>query len=235
MRAKQILQLSLITIFVFGSASAANTIVQTIYFGQDGIFNQFDCSTGTLNFIRIDITLNIYGGQFNYDNDSTSEASGNLQFGETAGVRDTSDVCLLESLNDYIFDDGNIYAYTSCNFVLSPDNGDGGTNYDSTPPDGAVLFGSDKSVTESGYIPDVFWTQGDKGFLGTGTYTILYSLMPWTDFTGQNVNQIQFSCTPPVSADGSITVIYDYDAIPEPAALSLLTAGIFVCCNKKKS
>lgn len=219
---------------VLGSITCADTIIQNIDFGSDGIFDQFDCSKGTLNFIRIDLTLNIHGGQINYDNDSTSEAIGNLQFGAAAGIADTSDVCLLDSSYQLIFDNGIVYAFTSCDFILAPDNGDGKNNYDATSPDGAVLSGIHKTVNDSGYIADIFWSQGNKGFLGTGKFTIPCSLIPWTEFTGEHVTEIEYSCTPPVLADGSLTMIYDYNPIPEPSALSLLAAGVFTSIIKKK-
>ena len=233
MTSKQITRL-FYGLLAFGSFSFADTITQKVDFGSDGIFDQFDCSKGILNFIRLDLTLNIYGGQINYDNDSASEAIGTLLFGAAVDIKDTSDVSLLDSSYQLIFDNGNVYAFTSFDFILAPDNGDGKNNYDESAPDGAIAIGTDKTVSDSGFIASSFWSQGNKGFLGTGKFVIPYSLISLTEFSGENVTEIEYSCTPPVWTDGSLTLTYDYNPIPEPGGLCLMAAGVFTSFIRKK-
>lgn len=224
---------------IMGSAiclsANAEPIIQTINFnGLNGSANfyQFDNHLGNLNSIKIEVSLSISGGQINYDNDSDSWAAGNLQFGAYVNLLSTSDVSLLDIAGQSILDDGKVFTYNSCGFNLAPDNDDG--SYDSTPPDGGFLNGSSLTCSDSGLIGNAYMGQGTKGFLGTDTYNILYTILQWTDLSGDNIDGIEYSCTPPVSASGYITITYNYDPIPEPCVLSLLTCGIAVLRIKKR-
>lgn len=218
--------LSLVATLALAFDASALTMVQTKYFGQAATFNQFDSGIGNLNSIRVDVTLSISGGQLNYDNDGLTAVSGMIEFGNAVNLEYTSDVSLFNSANQMIFDDGKMYAYKSSPFSLAADNGDGHNNFDSTAPDGGIIDGDDLTVSDYDYISAVYWNQGTKGYIGKGTYEIACSLIPWTIFTGSNTSEIQYYCAPSVLASGSITVTYSYDPVPEPAAISLLTAGI---------
>jgi hypothetical protein len=186
---------------------------------------------GTLKSIRIDVSLNISGGMLFYDNDSSAAVSGTVEFGKVLNLY-APDVNLHGASNELIFDKGAVLIYNSTAFNLAADNGDGIYNYDSTPPDGSIFYGSDLSITETDYIGSQFWTKGTKGFIGTGTYNIVYSVNPWINFKGSNLGEIQFYSSPNVNSQGSVTVTYSYEAVPEPSILLLLSSGVLFL-NKK--
>lgn len=218
----------------FASIVEAAEIKQTRSLSETAVFSQFDSKLGNLNYIKIDVLLNISDGQLYYDNDSSSPASGTLQFGKVVSITYTTDVILKNSAAQMILGDGKIYGCNTLNFSLAADNGDGKYNYDSTSPDGSVFSGSSLTFSDSGYIADGYWNQGTKGFIGAGTYNILYSVSRWINFSGNNINDIEYYCSPAVSSNGSISVIYSYTAVPEPCSFCLISAGFALIMKKRQ-
>lgn len=216
------------------SKIGAVEIKQTRSLSETAVFRQFDSKLGNLNFIKVDVLLNISGGQLYYDNDSSAPASGTIQCGKVVSLTYTTDVILKNSAGLMIFDNGKLFGFNTGNFNLAPDNGDGKYNYDSTSPDGSILYGGSLEFSDSGYIDQGFWNQGAKGFVGAGTYDILYSVSQWIVFAGNNINDIEYYCSPAVLWNGSISVIYSYTAVPEPHSLCLIIAGITLFVNKRK-
>ncbi|HAL44686.1 MAG TPA: hypothetical protein DCP47_02005, partial [Phycisphaerales bacterium] len=213
----------LATVLACASLIEAAVIKQTKYFGEIAEFSQFDNSIGTLNSIRIDVTLNITGGEMLFDNDGSSPISGTIQFGAAASLTYTSDISLYNAANQMIFDNGKIFCLNSFSYNLAADNGDGKYTYDNSAPDGCLFKGSNISFSDFGYIGSAFWNSGAKGFIGKGTYNIIYSVNSWNDSIGPD---IEYSFSPMVASDGSITVTYDYNEVPEPSVVSLFITGI---------
>ncbi len=212
----------------------AAEIMQTRSLSETAVFSQFDSKLGNLNFIKIDVLLNISNGQLYYDNDSSSPTSGTLQFGKVVSLTYTTDVILKDSAGQTIFGDGKIYGCNTLNFSLAADNGDGKYNYDSTSPDGDIFSGTNLAFSDSGYIANSFWNQGTKGFVGTGTYNILYSVSQWINFSGNNINDIEYYSAPAVSSNGCISVTYSYTPAPEPCSFFLISTGFALVINKRQ-
>jgi len=175
-------------------------------------FNQFDNhgDIWQLQSIQVSFTLQTSGGYLEIYNNSSSPASITFDFG-TNGFIASTDVCLPDmSLQVY---DGNHIELSNLG--------------DSRSYDGGI-----KTNTKLVSIGETFWNAGNKGFEGTGTYTIDYSISQWFDWSGSG--WIRFDSLPP-NASSIVTVLYTYnETIPEPATIALLGTGILVFLLKRK-
>jgi hypothetical protein len=204
------------------SLASAATITQTETFSgipnfsNDLTFDEFDDLGGTLilNWVRVQLNLNISGGEFTLDNDGVGPASGNYEFGANGAITST-DVALLDSAFQPVV--ATVPTLSQGVFSLAGDDGDGLGVYDGTAPDGVVVSGGSYSNSDLGFIASSLLSQ----YMGNGTFDITADLTQWTDFGG--VSGIEWAVTP-VSADGSVVVTYDY-SVPEPATMSLLAVG----------
>lgn len=213
----------------------AAEIKQIHSLNQTAVFRQFDSRLGELNYIKIDALLNISGGTLYYDNDSESPAFGSLEFGKVVNIAYTTDVILKNQTNQMIFNNGRIFGCYTSNFSLAGDNGDGKYNYDSTPPDGGIFAGSSLTFLQSDYIGQSFWTQGTKGFIGTDTFSIAYTIGQWINFSGSNVGDIEYYFFPASLDSGSINITYIYTPVPEPCAFRLIISGAALLIKKVKT
>jgi hypothetical protein len=225
-------------VFITGGLACAVTITQTKNFSgtpnTSGLltFSQFNTYGGTLALqsIQVLLYLETSGGELILDNDGALPASGTFQFGAVGNLNSTTDVILLNS--SFLSIPDKVGAYYSQPFSLSADNGDGLSVYDPTPPDGLSYSGILEAGVKSGSVGNAFWSAGTKGFLGTGTYKINYSIIQWLDYGG--IGGIQYAITP-VSATGHVTIAYNYSYVPEPTTIILLTVGAFVFLKRKRS
>lgn len=194
-------------------------------------FNQFDNNSGTwvLQSIQLSFTLESSGGRFILDNDNDFAVSGTFEFGSKGTISSTN-VVLKDSSSQPI--PGQADAYHSEAFSLASNVGDGEGDYSPAPPDGLLYNGRIETSIKSGFVGSNFWTDGTKGFLGTGTYDIDYSIIRWGEHNG--LGQIEFALTPP-SVNGLLTVVYTYDVIPEPATITLLAVGAFSLLKRRSS
>jgi len=224
-----LLVVSFLTIVV--PAADAAVITQTKDF--DGIpnmtgslnFNQFNNSGGlTLQSIEVSLALQTSGGNLKLDNDSTSPASGTFEFGAKGNLSST-DVVLLNSLFSPV--PGEVSAIYSQVFNLAANVGDGPGDYDPTPPDGLLYCGGTINKSLSGYVTSPVWYAGTKGFVGTGTYNISYTVYQWLDYG--SIGGIEYAAIPG-SVNGNVTVVYNY--IPEPTTLLLLGLGAVMLRRK---
>jgi hypothetical protein len=190
-------------------------------------FNQFNTGLGTLTSIQVQLNLQTSGGELKLDNDSHQSASGTFEFG-AQGTINSTDVSLLNS--SFLSIPGTANAYHSGSFSLDPNVGDGPGDYSPLAPDGMLYTGTTENDNKSGYVGSAVWAAGIKGFLGTGTYNINYSITQWLDYGG--IGGIEYAVTP-VSASGDVTVVYNY--IPEPATIALLTIGALALLKRKNS
>jgi hypothetical protein len=229
---KSFLLIFAVALFITAGLASAASITQTKPYGPDTpnmsgslTFNKFDSSLGTLTSIQVLFALQTTGGQLVLDNDSPSLASGNFQFG-AKGTISSSNVSLLNTSFQPI--PGQANAYHSGTFSLQPNVGDGSGDYDPTAPDGMLYNGGTETDTKSGYVTSVVW----GGYTGTGTYNIDYSVTQWLDYGSVSGIEVAYS---PVIASGDVTVIYNYNAIPEPATMTLLTIGALALLKRKNS
>jgi len=215
--------------------AAAQMLTQTKYFtgssNSNGTltFNQFDRTTGHLKSISILFYLETFGGRLILDNDSTSSASGIFEFGSCGSIG-SNDVALLNPSYSPCL--GNVKAIHKQSFSLTADNGDG-LALDSSTPDGLVFNGHPEIAAATGFIGETFWNIG-KGFLGTSSFGINYSVLQWVDYGPLALMSYAVN---PVNFEGFITLIYTYQAAPEPATLLFfgLSIAIVRICPKPYS
>ncbi len=218
------------------TAASADQIVQTENFSgtpnfnQTLTFDQFDTLGGTrvLNSIQVIFDLNSHGGTYILDNDGDEAASGTFEFGVNGDIAST-DVSLLDATVQPVVDD--LEAVHSQAFNLAANTGDVANDFDPSAPDGLQYDGGDENVSDSGFIGAAFFTTGTKGFVGTGDFDIVVDAGQTQDFGG--VSGIETGFTP-MTSDGFVRVIYDYDVIPEPASMALLGAGGLAMLRRKR-
>jgi hypothetical protein len=216
---------------VFVGATSASTITQTKTFSgipsMSGIlnFNKFNPASGTLTSVQFTLNLNTSGGTLILDNDSALPASGNFEFGANGSIS-TSDVPLFT--NSFGPVPGTVTAYHNGSFNLTANTGDGPGDYDPTPPDGMQYIGVAETGSANGFIGSNYVAN----YSGTGTYNINYSITQWLTYGG--FGGIEYAVSP-VSANGDVTVVYNYNAVPEPATITLLCTGALAMLRRKSS
>jgi hypothetical protein len=203
-------------VFITGGLACAYTISQTQFItgipNMNGslTFNQFDNnSTCQLQSIQFSFTLQSSGGYLEAHNISPSLASITYAFGVNGNLSST-DVCL---------PDMSLQVSDTNNFDLNP-----GADW--------LYNGSIKTDTKLDSIADTLWGNGAEGFLGTGTYTINYSIGRTTNYSSDG--GVSFFSVP-ASASSMVTVLYTYDVVPEPATITLLTIGALAFLKRKSS
>jgi len=210
----------------------AATIVQTQNFsgipniGGSLTFNQFNNSGGTLQSINVLLYLESSNGQLILDNDGLTTASGTFEFGAAGDLADTTDVVLFSSSFSPI--PGQVSAYHTGTFNLAANVGDGPLDFSPAGPDGMLYTGDLEGGVATGFVGSAFWSAGTKGFTGTGTFNIKYSIEQWINYG--SIGGIEYAVNP-VNTTGHVTIAYNY--IPEPATIVLLTIGAFASIKRK--
>ncbi len=176
----------------------------------------FTCPDCVMNWVKIDLILNVTGGQYVIDNDADSPASGNFSFGGKATISST-DVTLLDVVFNPVV--GTAAAGHTDTFNLDANFADGPGDYSPNPPDGMVYIGGTETDSKSGYINPMFFSQ----YLGVGTFNIDVLATQWATFSGSSGLETAIT---PVSANGSVMVTYDYTCVPEPSSIMALFGGI---------
>jgi hypothetical protein len=208
------------------SATMANTTTQKQDF--NGVssffapltFDRFNMN-GTLTSIEMVFNLQIEGGTLIIDNDNDSNVSGTFEFGVHGTISSTEVTLPDSSLSNQVF-------YSQV-FNLGSNVGDGIGDYNSSGPDGLQYSGSNKSGDVSGFVDNMFWND----YIGTGTYNITTSISLRLDCG--DFDKLEYKITTPISTRGYVKVAYNYDPIPEPATIILLTVGAFAFLKRKNS
>jgi hypothetical protein len=175
-------------------------------------YKQFDTHGDSCNLqsIRLSFTLQTSGGYLEIYNNSPSPASITFEFG-TDGHLFSTDVNL---------PDMSLQVYDGDHIELN-------NLGDSYSYDGGI-----KTDTKLVSIEEALWDAGNEGFVGTGTYTINYSIAQWFNWSGSG--WVQFNSLPP-STSSIVTVLYTYNTtVPEPATIILLCTGAFALLKRKK-
>ena len=204
--------------------AGADTISQTELFsgtpnfGETLTFDEFDDLGGTLllQSIQVSVILNTQGGQLVLDNDGDDPASGNFEFGAKGDISST-DVSLLDAGFQPVT--AEVSAVHGAAFSLSGNVGDGAGDYDPSPPDGMQYTGTSECDDDSGFIAPALFSQ----YIGTSTFDVAADVFQWADFGG--VSGIEWAVTP-MTADGCVTVIYNFVEVPEPGSLLLIVTGL---------
>jgi len=221
---------SLAIVLALGSVASAAAITQTQNFNGTPNFNsvltfqEFDDQSGslTLQSIEVIFSVTVTGGQLVLDNDGDDPASGTFEFGAKGSISST-DVSLVDGSSQPVTDE--LESIHSQAFSLDGNVGDGSGDYDPSSPDGMSYDGGTENDSDSGFVGSHVFGQ----YTGTSTYDITASLSQWQDFGG--ISGIEWAVSP-VSASGSVRVIYNY--IPEPASLGLLCLGGLALIRRRR-
>ncbi len=180
-------------------------------------FNQFDDHGGTytLNSVFLTVVLNTAAGaSLGIDNDGAQSASGLVEFGSNGSIT-SSDVGLNKASGGTFY--GSLASVSGKTMNLSADDNDG-VLYSTAGTDYGVLTTSATSKSTNAYIKSSVF----EDYIGAGTYTLTYGVNQYMNMAAFSGVQFQGN---PVTADGSISIEYDY-TIPEPASMSLIAVAI---------
>lgn len=211
------------------TAQAFPTITQTIPFGPDIpdytetlTFNQFNGLIADLISIEVSMELNVDGGLLIMDNDSPNNAHVDAHIGADGAIMSV-DVALLDCAFQPVV--ANVMAETIQSFDLAPNIGDGANDFDPSPPDGAQLNGGAATDSDNGFVCNTFW----GGYVGPGTFDIDANIDQFFDYGAVSGVEIGYT---PVTADGTVTVVYNF--VPEPATIGLLVIGGLAMLRRRR-
>jgi len=204
-------------------------IIQTQTFGPQVpdyepvlTFNQYTGNLSDLTGIIVELSLTATGGLAQVDNESSTTANVDVEFG-TSGFLDDyyTTVTLPSELSNYR---NPMTSVNTGSFTLGPDDGDG-SGVQSGGDDYDELVGGTVTDSLSGTVSSSDW--GD--YVGTGTFDITAVIETYLDVTG--ASGVSQGSTPP-TVNGYITITYQTagggpgGAAPEPATLLLLSSGL---------
>lgn len=217
-----ILILLLIAVGTLQAAVITNTATVAMNSLEDATvsLSKFDTSLGTLTGIYIEFTTVLYGTDYQFDNDIEGGRSKTVTITLTSdptgyfstGVRLTG-----SGINS---DGSALFISAFGSLTLAPNDGDaiglfniGGADYGQWAP------GTLSSTTGGDVDSSVF-----TDYIGTGSFNstinseIIAAISTYTDIMPGPDNNLP-------SGTFSATVIYNYTAIPEPAAIGLISLG----------
>ncbi len=185
-------------------------------------FNQYTGNLSDLTGIIVELSLTAAGGLAQVDNESSTTANVDVEFG-TSGFLDDyyTTVTLPSELTNYR---NPMTSVNTGSFTLGPDDGDGSGVHDDGGDDYAELVGGTVTDSLSGTVSSSDWSD----YVGTGTFDITAVIETYLDVTG--ASGVSQGSTPP-TVSGFVRIIYQEaggpsGAAPEPATLLLLSSGL---------
>jgi len=206
---RKLLSFLAVPLFLAGSAMAATetfgpTLTGPFSSGTGGNFNlpQFDPSLGTLTEVQLFITGFSNGGSVSVEDLTANAGTANGAIGSTVNVTGPAALVVLTQPNNT--GSGGVTAFDGVADLLGPDT--------------YSLSGVPSSDPESATI-----TSGMGPYIGLGN--VNYTFTSATFFSGGgNFSPASVGSTPS-TFDFNASVVYTYDAVPEPASISLIGVG----------
>ncbi len=215
------------------SDDGAGTIVQsydtTAYQpgGNDAInilFAQFDTQGGTRELLSVSVTVTQYawGGYYSVDNDGATPASVTVQHGATGSITVTPGYeyylppGALGTLSTVVTSGGAVELAANDGDATDIYNAGGADSYNLNGPTEGNALVANASGTR---------TTGLEAYIGTGDLSLDYDADQASYHDG--VGAIYYSGGP-ASVRAIITVVYNYEYVPEPSSLALLAVGCAV-------
>jgi hypothetical protein len=220
---------------LIGTASAASIVQTKSYaFLPDGSqnlsFNKFDTTLGTLTSVTVAVNLNKTGGRFEVDNDSETAGTITLNHNVIGSLSVVSgDVGLIRSNFTQIGASGTLTASNSLvDQAVSATTGDATNTFNATGLGDYVLFTpANSSVSDSGTIASF----AQSTYEGTGTYVLRMNANQSVNATGFGGLQQAFTVS---NVLGDVTVVYNYDAVPEPTSAAIGGLGLLAILRRRR-
>jgi hypothetical protein len=193
-------------------------------YSQDLTFNKFNFyfteSQATLNSVTIILDLNTWGGSVQNDNDGSTEASGNVAIGTVGGLTSSTQT-LQNNTHNSVW--GSLQAKTIGSFSLTANDSDLTTEFNEGGTDYGILVGpADADHAVKSTVNDSIHSDYISQYQGAGTFSLTFKSEQFASVLTGGAIWGQFG---PSLASGSVTVLYDYTPIPEPATWALLGVG----------
>lgn len=187
---------------------------------------QFDSGLGTLTGVYIEFTTALYDADYQFDNDSSTRSrTFTLTLtSDTTGYFSTDFSLTGTGINP---DGSDLFISAFHNFTLAANDGDASDVFNVGGADYGQWSPGTLSATASGYVDSSAFSD----FIGTGNLTatvnseILSSYTSYSDVWADNTEP---------TGSFSAKVIYEFQAVPEPAAVGLLGLGCLVSLITKR-
>jgi len=207
---------------VFGAFTApqVQSFSGTPTYSETLTFNQFDTLGGTRVLIGAHYTadLETSGGSFSIDNDGVEGASGSYETGTKLSLS-SLDVTLTDTIGGPLLSGANSLSIMQAGpFNLTGNDGDSETAYNAGGTDWATFPGVLDTDNGTGSVHAAFFA----GYIGAGSYDISVDTFQYSNLGG--ISGIATATTARQAA-GDITVIYEYEIVPEPMTIGLLAMG----------
>jgi len=176
----------------------------------------------TLTSVEISLDISVTGGQLEFDNDGQDGGSVTADFGVLSSLSSPDVALPAISANPFVSD----------TFSLSGDTPNGGA--DGPTFDGGQSGDTDFGTLDGAALSDsggATLTSGLSGFEGAGTLGFDVDTSTFVNFTGLSGLS---SATSPANVDGSLTVKYNFTAVPTPASAALIGLGGLVAARRRR-
>jgi hypothetical protein len=207
------------------SANLASDVETTVSLGK------FNSSLGTLTAVYIEFTTELYDAYYAFDNDSTTTK-------RYPAVTLSMDILSFFSAarldGSGISSDGSdLGMYDMFSLALQKNDGDTVGQFDTGGLDYGVMTPDSSAVAAGNVDSSVF-----SDYIGTGTFDISI-LANFVDILTQPSDVFADANNAESSGRFSVQVLYEYQAIPEPATMGLISLsgilGLVACRFRRRN
>lgn len=217
-----------LVICVAAGSAHAGVFMSTATFGPNTpnflevlTLDKYNGNIADLVSIKIKVQIDIDGGNLQLDNDGDEPAQGNAMLGAQAAISSV-DVPLLDAAFQPVV--GPAAAFTATAFAIAGDDGDG-PMFQAGGDDSFLFNGGPASDMQMGFINPLFFAD----FSGGGTFSVEVNATQIFEYGA--LGGVEFAGGP-VSASGSVMVIYDF--IPTPGAATIVGLAGLVGLRRRR-